>query len=163
MLITINPGLVIWTVVTFLILLFILRKFAWGPILSALENRERTIQENVVQAQKTREEAENLLKEYREKLDSIKEDARKIVEEGRARGEKAREELLEKARREYEEQLERAKKEIELARRKAVEEVQGYIVDMTLDMASKVIGRSLSDEDHRKLALETLEKADRLK
>ncbi|MFQ6103983.1 MAG: F0F1 ATP synthase subunit B [Candidatus Glassbacteria bacterium] len=163
MLITINPGLVIWTIITFVILFFILKKFAWVPILDALEKREKTIKDNLIQAQKTREEAENLLSEYNKKLDSIKEEARKLVDEGKAMGEMAREELLEQARREYEEQLQRAKKEIELAKQKAMDEFQGYAVDLTLDMASRVTERSLTDEDHERLAREALEKAAKLK
>jgi F-type H+-transporting ATPase subunit b len=163
MLISINPGLIIWTIITFVVLLLILRKFAWGPILTALENRERTIKENVAQAQKTREEAERLLADYHGKLDSIKEEARKIVEEGRQKGEKTREELLARARKEYDEQLERAKKEIDLAKKKAVDEVQRYVVDLTLDVASKVTAMSLKDEDHRRLARETLAGAGKLR
>ncbi len=163
MLITINPGLVIWTVITFVLLVFILKKFAWGPILTALDRREKSIQDNVVQAQKSREEAEKLLSDYQQKLDSARDDVRKIIEEGRQKGERAREELLEQARREYDEQLARAKKEIELARKKAVDDVRKYVVDLTLDMASKVTGKMLTDEDHRKLALDTLAEADKLK
>lgn len=163
MLISINPGLVIWTLVTFFLLFFLLKKFAWGPILSALDKREQSIKDNVAQAQKTREEAETLLADYTVKLDSIKDDARKLVEEGKARGEKAREELLAQARQEYEEQLVRAKKEIDLAKKKAVDEVQSYIVDLTLDMASKVTEKSLTGEDHRRLALDTLAKASKLR
>jgi F-type H+-transporting ATPase subunit b len=163
MLITINPGLVIWTIITFVLLFFILKRFAWGPILSALDKREKSIKENVVQAQKTREEAETLLADYKEKLDSIKDEARKLVEEGKAKGEKAREDLLEQARKEYEDQLGRAKKEIELAKQKAVDEVQGYVVDLTLDIASTVTEKSLSDDDHRRLAKDTLEKASKLR
>jgi F-type H+-transporting ATPase subunit b len=104
-----------------------------------------------------------MLADYREKLDSIKDEARKLVEEGKTKGEQAREELLEKARQEYDEQLERAKKEIALAKQKAVDEVQGYIVDLTLDMASKVTEKSLKDEDHKRLAMETLSQASKLK
>ena len=163
MLISINPGLIIWTIITFVILLLILRKFAWGPILTALENRERTIKENVAQAQKTREEAERLLADYHGKLDAIKEEARKLVEEGRQKGEKAREDLLAQARKEYDEQLGRAKKEIDLAKKKAVDEVQRYVIDLTLDAASKVTGKVLKEEDHRRLAREALEEAARLK
>lgn len=163
MLITINPGLVIWTVVTFVLLVFILKKFAWGPILTALDKREKNIQDNVVQAQQAREDAEKLLSDYQQQLDSVKDDARRIIEEGRQKGEKAREELLEQARREYDDQLARAKKEIELAKKKAVDDVQKYVVDLTLDMASKVTGKTLTDEDHRKLALETLGEADKLR
>jgi F-type H+-transporting ATPase subunit b len=163
MLITINPGLVIWTIITFVLLFFILKKFAWGPILSALDEREQNIKDNVAKAQTTREEAEILLAEYKEQLDSIKDEARKLVEEGRVKGEKAREDLLEQARQEYEEQLGRAKKEITLAKQKAVDEVQGYIVDLTLDMASKVTEKSLTGDDHRRLALETLSEASKLK
>ncbi len=163
MLITINPGLVIWTLITFVLLFFILKKFAWGPILNALDEREQNIKNNVAKAQTTREEAEILLAEYKEQLDSIKDEARKLVEEGRVKGEKAREDLLEQARKEYEEQLGRAKKEITLAKQKAVDEVQGYIVDLTLDMASKVTEKSLTGDDHRRLALETLSEASKLK
>lgn len=163
MLITINPGLVIWTIITFVILLLILRKFAWGPILTALENREKTIKENVAQAQKTREEAERLLADYKGKLDAIKDEAKQIVEEGRQKGEKTREELLAQARREYDEQLERARKEIDLAKKKAVDEVQRYVVDLTLDVASKVTARSLRDEDHERLARQALEEARKLR
>jgi len=163
MLITINPGLVIWTLITFVLLFFILKKFAWGPILKALDEREKGIKDNVARAQKTREEAEILLADYKEQLDSIKDEARKLVEEGRAKGELAREDLLAQARKEYEEQLARAKKEILLAKQKAVDEVQGYIVDLTLDMASKVIEKSLTGDDHRRFALEALSEASKLK
>ncbi len=163
MLITINPGLVIWTLITFVLLFFILKKFAWGPILTALDKREQSIKDNVVQAQKTREEAETILADYKGKLDSIKEEARQLVEEGKAKGEQAREELLEQARKEYEEQLGRARKEIDLAKQKALDEFQQFAVDLTLEMASRVTRKSLSDADHRKLALDALEEAAKLR
>lgn len=163
MLITINPGLVIWTLITFVLLFFILKKFAWGPILTALDKREQSIKDNVAQAQKTREDAETILADYKGKLDSIKEEARQLVEEGKAKGEQAREELLEQARKEHEEQLGRARKEIDLAKQKALDEFQRFAVDLTLEMASRVTRKSLSDADHRKLALDALEEAAKLR
>jgi F-type H+-transporting ATPase subunit b len=163
MLITINPGLVIWTIITFVILFFLLKKFAWGPILGALEKREKAIKDNVIQAQKTREEAESLFADYKVKLDSIKEEAKKLVEEGKAKGEKAREDLLDQAKKEYEEQLGRAKREIALAKQKAIDEFQSYAVDLTLEVASRVAAKSLSDEDHRRLAMDTLDEAVKLR
>jgi F-type H+-transporting ATPase subunit b len=82
----VNPGLMFWTIVTFVILFLLLRKFAWGPILEMLEKRENTIKESLEEAARSREEAQKLFEEYNQKLEKAGTDAQKVLEEGRSMG-----------------------------------------------------------------------------
>jgi len=157
MLLKVNPGLIFYTVVTFLLLLYILKKLAWKPILGALEEREKRIQESLESAEKARRESEELLQKQHDMLESARKEAQQILDQSRKAAEATRQEILANARAEAEQMLERAKREIALSRDKAIEEIRNLAVDLSIAAASKVIRKTLSREEHRRLVEEAIQ------
>jgi|YelNatPaOPRAMG01_1025707.scaffolds.fasta_scaffold00059_75 F-type H+-transporting ATPase subunit b len=157
MLLNVNPGLVIYTVLTFLLLLFILKKLAWKPILGALEERERRIQESLESAERARRQSEELLAQQQQVLEEARTQAQVILEQSRKTAEAMRQEILANARREAEQMLEKARREIALSRDKAIDEIRKTAVDLSLAVATKVIRKSLGAEDHKRLVEEAIE------
>ena len=159
----INPGLMFWTIVTFVVLFLVLKKFAWGPILDALEKRENTIKGSLDEATKVREEAQKLFKEYNQKLEKAGAEAHKVLEKGRSMGENMKRDILAKAKEEAEEIISRGKHEIELERDKAIHEIRKHAVDLSLHAASKVIKKTLTEVDHKRIVLEALDEIEEMK
>ncbi len=153
---SVDLGLSIWTIVVFLLLLWILGKFAWGPILGGLEARERAIQESIDDAKRMREEAQQLLEEHREKLGQARKEAQEMVSEAREAGDRLRKEMEEKARAESDRLLERARRDIALERARAVQEIREESVELALAAAEKLLRRRLDGEQDRDLVLEAL-------
>ncbi|HHM23659.1 MAG TPA: ATP synthase F0 subunit B [Bacteroidetes bacterium] len=150
-LISVEPGLMVWTVVTFLLLMLALYKLAWKPILSAVENRERRIKESLEKAEQAQKQAEENLKAYQQMLENAKKETQEILNKGRKTAEMLREEILNKANEEAARILEKAKRDINLEREKALEEIRSLAVELSLTAASKLVERSLSDEEHKRL------------
>lgn len=159
----INPGLMFWTIVTFVILFLALKKLAWRPILGALENREKTIRDSLEEAATNREEAQRLLTEHGRKLEEIGSEAQKLLEEGRNLGEKMKKEILARAREEAEEVLNRGKHEISLEKDRAVEEIRRNAVDLSIAAASKLVRKNLDEEDHKRIVLEAINDLEEMK
>ena len=148
---TINPGLTIWTLVIFGLLLLILAKTAWPAILKAVEEREHRIQEQLDAAAQANAEAQRLLAGYQAQLAAAKAEAQEIVAHGRTEGDKLREEMIAKGRAEQEELLARARREITIERDKAVTELRREAVELSIAAASKVIERNVDTEADRRL------------
>jgi F-type H+-transporting ATPase subunit b len=146
-----HVGLAVWTILTFVVVLLVLRRYAWKPILEAMEARERGIQKLIDDAEKARAEAEELLKQYRRKLEEARVEGARFLTEGKAAAEQVREEMLERARAEAEAIVTRAGHEIDLERQKAVAEIKEQAVDLAISAASKVIEEDLNDARHRRL------------
>lgn len=153
---SVDPGLMIWTVVIFVALLLILKQFAWPAILGAVEAREKALEQQLAEAERNRAEAAKLLEEHRRLLAEAKGQAHAIVVESRQLAEKERAVLLEKAKQEQEELLARARREITAERDRAVAELRREAVDLSLAAASKLIEKRLDSETDRKLVLEYL-------
>jgi F-type H+-transporting ATPase subunit b len=153
---TVEGGLMIWTVFIFLLLLFILKKFAWPAVLGAVEAREKALEQQLADAERSRAEAVKLLEEHRRLLAEAKGQAHAIVVEARQLAEKERAVLLEKAKQEHEELLARARREITAERDRAVAELRREAVDLSLAAASKLIEKRLDSETDRKLVPESL-------
>lgn len=151
-----DVGNMVWTVVTFLLLLWVLRRYAWGPILERLTAREQFIRESLEEARKDREEAEARLKEYETRLASARAEATEIVDEGRRDGEQVRQRIEEEAKAEAEKIVARARREIELAKEAAVEELFGVAGELATEVAEKIVRRELTAEDHQRLIEESL-------
>ena len=156
MLLNVNPGLIFWTVVTFLILLLVLKKFAWRPILGALEEREKRIKESLDKAEEAKVEAERLIAEQKQMLDMAKKEAQEIVNRSRKSAETAQEEILQKAKSEANQMVEKAKREINLSRDKALEEIRDYAVELSIAATTKAIRKALTPEDHLHLIDESI-------
>ena len=153
----INPGVSIWTLVVFLLLLVILAKTAWPAILKAVEEREKKIQEQLDQAEKANQDAQRVLADYQQKLAAARSEAQELLAAGRQAAEKVREEIAARARAEHEELIGRARREIAAEREKALAELRGEAVELSLAAASKVLERNLDSEADRRLVREYLD------
>ena len=153
-----EPGLMIWTVISFLILLVLLRKFAYKPLVGMMQKREDTIRESIDEAKQTREEARKLKDEYKQLIAEARGEAKKIIDEGKALGEKARKEMINKATEESGQIVKRSQEQITFEKERALSELREQIADLSIAAASKVIERSLSKEDHVKFLEEYVSK-----
>jgi F-type H+-transporting ATPase subunit b len=153
---SVEPGLMIWTVVVFVALLLILRKYAWPAILGAVEARERALEEQLAEAERNRAEAARLLAEHQKLLAEGRTAAHGLLAEARTAAEKERALAMEKTRQEQEELLERARRDIISERERAVAELRREAVDLSLAAASKLIGERLNSENDRKIVQEYL-------
>ncbi|HEY3285575.1 MAG TPA: F0F1 ATP synthase subunit B [Gemmatimonadaceae bacterium] len=144
-------GLMFWTVLVFAILFFVLSKFAFKPILAAVEGREQELRETMDQAKADRELAAQLLAEQKQQLEAARADAQKIIADGRATAEKMRADLMEHTRTQQADMLERAKRDIESEKQGAIAELRREAVDLAIAGASKVIEKNLDDASNRAL------------
>lgn len=151
-----HPGLMIWTIISFVILLVLLKRFAWTPILKALEAREGRIRGDLEASRRAREEAEISLAEYRRKLAEASAESQAVVARARAEAERAREELLAKSKAEAEALVERARQQIEAERQAAVNQIRAEVAVLALAAAERVVAKSLDSADHRRLIEEAL-------
>ena len=152
-----DPGLFMWTIVTFFIVLFILKWKAWGPLISALDKREKDIREALSSAEKAREEADKVAEDYDEMIRKAQSEAQKIVAESKTAGDRVREEIKETAEKEARNILDKAQVKIVSEKEKAVQEIKSVIVDFSLQAASKVIEKNLESEDNRRIINDTIE------
>ena len=153
-------GNAFWTLLIFAVLVLVLGKFAWGPILSNLKGREDFIRDSIEQARADREGAQKLLDDYKAQLASAREEASALVAEGRTEAEAVKSDIVRQAREEGDQMIERAKREIDSARNQAVQDVYDSAADLATDVASKIIGRQLTADDHRDLVRQTLAELD---
>jgi F-type H+-transporting ATPase subunit b len=151
-----DPGLYIWTIVTFLVLAFLLRKFAWQPMLDALERRQEAIRKSLDEAKQARKEMDRLNDESARLLAAARAEADAIISRTRADAARAGEELKQKARADAENIVRNAEREIALETSRAVQKVREEAVDLSVAIASKIIQRNLSKEDNERLIAETL-------
>ena len=156
-LLAVNPGLIFWTVVTFTIVLFILWRFAWKPIIDALDARNSKVEDDLKASEDFRKEAEELLKSYESKIDAAKHEVNELLEEARkdAAGLKARE--TENAQKDAAAIRERATADIEQAKLKAIEEVQEHAVEVALQLLSGVLKGKIPSDEHRSMVMNELE------
>jgi len=147
----VNPGLMVWTVVTFIALLVVLRFTAWKPLLASLDARERRIREAVEGAERARGESENLLARHRQMLEEAKEEAHHIIDEGKQDGIKLREEITAQARAEAEEVRRRSLREIELATDQAKKDLFVHASQLSVDLAERILRRTMDEADQRRL------------
>jgi F-type H+-transporting ATPase subunit b len=151
MLYDINTGLSAWTLLVFAILVFVLGKFAWGPILQVVEAREKNIQSALDEAAQRNEEAAKLLEEHKAQLADARRQASELIAEGRAVGENVRKEIEEKARGEAQAIVERARAEIERERDAALDTLRRESVELALAAASRLMQENLDQAKDRAL------------
>lgn len=150
-LLNVSPGLIFWTIITFLILLIILKKTAWQPILQALKEREDAIRSSLEKAEQARREAEEILEKNKRNIAEAEEQVKKIINEGRDYANRVRNEILKKANQEAQKMIETAKKEIETKKQEALGELKEIVADLSIQAAEKILEESLDKEKHRKL------------
>jgi F-type H+-transporting ATPase subunit b len=160
-LLTPEGGLMVWTLVVFLIVFLVLYKFAFPHILGAVEAREQRIRELLSAAARDREEAHELLERQKKEHEDLRAQAQEIFAEARASGERTREEMLAQTRREADEILERARRDIEAKTERALDVVRRDAVEIALAAAEKLVQRNLDDEENRRLVRDFLAQVDR--
>ena len=149
-------SLIFWELISFGILFWVLYKYAFPPILETLETRERKIRESLDQAEQSRATAELKLKEYETKLQAASKEAEALMVEAKNKAQRLLDENQQKLRADSERIKEEATQDIERERRKALADIKSQTADLAMLVAEKVIGRSLSDDDHRRFAQEAL-------
>ena len=149
-------GNALWTLVIFLLVVGVLGKYAWGPLLAALQSREDFIRQSLEEAQQEREDATKLLEQYKEQLETARSEATAIVEEGRRDAEEVQRKIKDDTAAEAEKTLARAKREIEIAKESALKELYGRSADLATDLAGRIIRKELDAADHARLVSEAI-------
>jgi len=155
-----DVGLMIWTLLAFLVALFILRKYAWPAITEALDKRQRAIEESITTAERARSEAAELLEEYRARLREARAQADEIVARARKAGEVHEREMVEESRHKREELMEQTRRDIEAETRRAIQEIRAEVADLTILATEKVTRKALDPEDQKRLVEEALRELD---
>lgn len=150
-----DPGLYIWTIVTFLVLVGLLAKFAWRPLLEALESRQDSIRKSLDEAKQAKAELERLHAESARILAQARTDAEGIASATRADANQFREEMKQKARAEAAGIIKNAEKQIELETARAVQQIREEAVNLSVSIASKLLQRNVSKDDNARLIEET--------
>jgi F-type H+-transporting ATPase subunit b len=146
-----DTGLMVWTLIIFVILMFVLSRYAFGPITAAVEAREKALEEAIEGAKRDRDAAAKLLQEHQAAIDAARGEAQKIIADGRTVGEKMRTDMIEGTRKEQQDMLERARRDIENEKDKAIMQLRREAVDLALAGASKVIEQNLESQKNRQL------------
>jgi F-type H+-transporting ATPase subunit b len=155
-----DPGLYIWTILTFLVLLTLLAKFAWGPLLRALESRQEMIRKSLDDAEEARRELERLHLESAQILKQARVQGESIMSQSRSDAERLREELKQKARAEADTIVRTAGRQIQLETAQALQQIRREAADLSVMIASKLIQRNLSKEDNDRLIDEALKQVE---
>ena len=151
MLLEVNPGLMIWTVVTFGILLLVLKRVAWKPILAMLDEREKAIQDALDQAEKATQEARAAAEENRQALAQAQVEAQQAVVEGRQAAERIGEEIRQRAETEARAMVEQAQRSIRQERDRAIQELHNQVAELAILAAGKVLDENLDDDRNRQI------------
>ena len=150
-----DPGLYIWTIATFLILLALLAKYAWGPLLAALERRQEAIRKSLDDAQQAKQELERLNVESRKIIAEARVQADSILSQTRSDASRLRDELKQKAQAEAAGVVKHAERQIEMETARALQQIRNEAVDLSIAIASKLLERNVSKEDNERLIEET--------
>lgn len=151
-----DPGLFIWTIATFLVLLTLLAKFAWGPLLKALDRRQELIRKSLDDADRAKQELQRLQQQSAEIIAKARVDADAIVSKSRTDADRVREEMRQKARADAEAITRNAERQIQLETDRALQQIRTEAVDLSLAIASKLIRRTLTKEDNERLIEDAL-------
>jgi len=152
-----DPSAMVLTLATFVVLLLILSKVAWKPLLAAIEQREKRIEDAIAKAEADRKAAEGLLADYRARVASVEQEVAALREKGRQDAETLRADIRARAEKEGAAATEKARRDIELAKNQALADIRREAVGLGLAVAGKVVGRSLDDADRRRLAQEVID------
>jgi F-type H+-transporting ATPase subunit b len=159
-LIKVVPGLMIWTIVCFLITLFVLKRYAFGPIQKMLDERRERIQRSIEEAEHAREEARKLLEEHRALIGQARGQAEEILAEARKVGDAQRQRVREETEADRQRRLEETRRQIEAETQRALQQIRAEVAELTLVAATKVTGKVLDDADHRRLIEDAINELD---
>ncbi len=155
-----NVGNAIWTLLIFVLVVIVLGKFAWGPILALLQQREEFIHKSLADAKRDREQADAQLKEYGARLQSARAESAALIEAARRDSERLREELRQQAKAQADTIIQNAERKIQLETARALQQIRHEAVDLSVMIASKIIQRNLSKEDNQRLIDEALKQVE---
>ncbi|HIC56653.1 MAG TPA: F0F1 ATP synthase subunit B [Acidobacteria bacterium] len=159
-LVQVEPGLFIWTILVFVVLLTLLKKFAWGPLLVALEERQEGIRKSLDDAEQARKELEQAQRNAEAILSKARAEADSILSETRVDAEKVRDDLRQQAQNEAQVIVQNAERQIQLETDRAVSQIREEAVELSLSIASKLIRRNLTKEDNQILIDEALKQVE---
>ena len=159
-LIQVVPGLMIWTIVCFLVVLYVLKRFAFGPIQKTLDDRRERIRQAIDEADHAREEARSLLEEHRKLIGQAKSEAEEILAEARKVGDAQRERVREETEADRQRRLEETRRQIESETKRSLDRIRTEIADLTLVATARVTGKVLDAEDQRRLIDEAIAELD---
>ena len=158
-LVQLDPGLYVWTILTFLLLFFLLTKFAWKPLLKALAEREEKIRSSLEKADEAQQKLERLGAEGEEIIGKARAEAQSIVSDGKKASEKVRGEIETKAKEKANTIVAQAEKQITAEKEKAISEIRSEVAALSIQIAEKLIRKNLSQKDNMALINESLDKA----
>ncbi|MEP6977855.1 MAG: F0F1 ATP synthase subunit B [Thermoleophilia bacterium] len=159
-LIQVTPGLMIWTIVAFGITLFVLKRYAFGPIQKTIDDRRERIRQSIEEAEHAREEARRLLEEHKALIGQARGEAESILAEARRVGDAQRERMREEVEADRQRRLEETRRQIEGETARALTQIRAEVAELTLVATAKVTGKVLDDEDHRRLITDAIKDLD---
>ena len=152
-----DPGLFMWTIVTFLIVLMLLKWKAWGPLMSVLDKRAEDIKNALSAADRAKEDAEKASQDYEKLVQKARIEGQQIIADSKVAGEKVKNDIESLARENAEKMIGKAKTQIEAESQKVLQEIKSSVVDLSIEAAEKIIEKNLDSEDNRKLVEKTLD------
>jgi F-type H+-transporting ATPase subunit b len=155
-LISVTPGLMIWTIVCFLITLYVLKRFAFGPIQKMIDERREQIRQSIEAADAARDESRKLLEEHKQLIAQARGEAEAILNEARRTGDSMEQRMREETEADRQRRIEETRKEIAAETARALEQIRSEVAELTLEAASRVVGRSLSAAQDRELIAEAV-------
>jgi F-type H+-transporting ATPase subunit b len=155
-LISVVPGLMIWTIVCFLIALFVLKRYAFAPIQGMLDKRQETIQTSIKAAEDARDEAQKLLEQHKQLIGEARGEAEGILAEARKTRESMEQRMKEETEAERQRRLEETRKEIAAETTRALAQIRAEVADLTLEATARVVGKTLDSERDRELISEAI-------
>ena len=159
-LIQVTPGLMIWTIVCFLIALFVLKKYAFGPIQTMIDTRRESIARAIEEADKARDEARDLLEQHRSLIGQAKSESADILAEARKVSDAQMARVREEVEAERQRRLEETRKQIDAETARALDQIRGEVADLTIEATQRVVGKVLDTADQRRLIDEAIEGLD---
>jgi F-type H+-transporting ATPase subunit b len=150
-LLTVNPGLIIWTIIIFVLLLFLLKKIAWKPLLTALHTREQSIKDAIENAEKLKAEAEIMIAENKKAMAQANAESMKVLNEAREAAGKIKDEIVHKANEQAKQILEQSKRDIQTEKESALSELRSEVADLAIKTAEKVIKENLDETKQKKI------------
>lgn len=154
------PGLMIWVLLVFVVSMWVLKKYAWPPIIEIIDKRQRSIEEQIAASEAAKAESERLVQEYRDQLAAARAESDEIVGRARRSGEQVERDAIEQGRQTREDLLAQARKDIEAETRRAVDELRNEVAALTVEATAKVTRKTLSSDDQQRLLDEALGEID---
>ena len=159
---TVDVGLLYWTILTFLVLLLLLRWKAWGPLMDTLDKREHDIKNAIFSAEKAKKQAQQASNDYDELVQKANSEAQQIISEGKVAGERIKSDLETSAKQNAEQMIEKAKSQIDAEKQKAIQEIKSQVIELSIEAASKIIEKNLDTDDNKNFVNSTLDNIGRI-